>query len=102
MPDALSHSLAFLTVPATVGLGLFGVRTLLSSALLWWPSIAAFGETPPCDVVFTGSSSITYWASLEALVRAMASSDPRVRYLDVSTAVHDSAASVSSGSMACT
>jgi lysophospholipase L1-like esterase len=66
VPDALAQSLVLLTVPATVGLGLFGVRTLLSSAFLWWPSIQAFGETPPCDVVFTGSSSITYWASLEA------------------------------------
>ncbi len=65
MPDSLGEAFASFVSLATVALGLFGVRALLSSWLLWWPSIQAFGETPPCDVVFTGSSSITYWSSLE-------------------------------------
>lgn len=65
MPDSLGEVFASFASLATVVLGLFGVRALLSSWLLWWPSIQAFGETPPCDVVFTGSSSVTYWSSLE-------------------------------------
>ncbi|MBX7191409.1 MAG: hypothetical protein K1X94_05100 [Sandaracinaceae bacterium] len=66
MPHVVGETLAALAPLATVGAALFGVRTLLSSWILWWPSVRAFGETPPCEVVFTGSSSITYWHSLEA------------------------------------
>lgn len=43
---------------------LFGVRAFLASSLLWWPSILAFSELPACDVVFVGSSSITFWDTL--------------------------------------
>lgn len=62
MLDAIRPIVPLLVLP----LVLLGMRAALASSLLWWPSILAFPRAEPCDVVFTGSSSITFWGSLAA------------------------------------